>query len=505
MANLFKSKTTRYVDANGRKVRKGDPGARKQQVVSKKWYGQYRDENNVVRRVPLAADKAAARAMLNELVLKVERKKAGVSDPSEEHQQRTLKEHLAEYREYLSGKNSTKKHVGQTIRRINKLMDGCGFVRLSDLDAPKVVSWLADCRRTRKRFSAQTSNFYQDAVKSFATWLAEHDRIHKSPFGSLKRLSVDEDRKHDRRALSDEEFVRLVAAAEIGGVIEATTGKVRAMLYILAAWTGFRRRELSSLTRKSFQLDADPPTVQVSAAYSKRGKKDTIPLHPTVAERLQEWFSSERFGLREKLFPLELPSGYFRKTAKMMQLDLAAAKKQWIEEADTEEERNDRSESDFLTYQDENGLYADFHANRHTFISRLGRAGVSIMTAQKLARHSDPRLTSNVYNHVDTQEKADAISLLPGAPGEASVRTSDATENGFALRFARPAGAAGQDGSSGGKEAQEEQTEADEQKSFDERTLASFCDLLSQLGEVHPRGFEPLTFGSVDRCSIQLS
>jgi hypothetical protein len=73
-------------------------------------------------------------------------------------------------------------------------------------------------------------------------------------------------------------------------------------------------------------------------------------------------------------------------------------------------------------------LFADFHANRHTFISRLGRSGVSLLTAQKLARHSDPRLTANVYNHLDEAEKAAAIELMPGPKP-----TSSATSSGGAV------------------------------------------------------------------------
>jgi len=42
------------------------------------------------------------------------------------------------------------------------------------------------------------------------------------------------------------------------------------MLYLLAAWTGFRRAELASLTKKSFDLQAAIPTVTVGAGYSKR-------------------------------------------------------------------------------------------------------------------------------------------------------------------------------------------------------------------------------------------
>ena len=106
-----------------------------------------------------------------------------------------------------------------------------------------------------------------------------------------------------------------------------------------------------------------------------------------------------------------------RRTSKMMKLDLEQARKTWIEEAGkNKKERKRREESDFLQYQDENGMYADFHANRHTFISNLAKSGVSPKVAQTMARHSDINLTMNVYSHVEMDEQAAAISELPPPP-----------------------------------------------------------------------------------------
>ena len=40
--------------------------------------------------------------------------------------------------------------------------------------------------------------------------------------------------------------------------------------------------------------------------------------------------------------------------------------------------------------------------------------GVNPKTAQTLARHSDIRLTMNVYSHTDLAEKTEPIRRLPG-------------------------------------------------------------------------------------------
>jgi integrase len=214
-------------------------------------------------------------------------------------------------------------------------------------------------------------------------------------------LNDSADRRHDRRALTDDEFKRLVVAAKNGAAVEAVSGIDRAMIYVLAAWTGYRRGELASLTLRSFDLDSETPCVRLKAANSKNRQQGEIPLHPVVVERLRSWIASRPTTKANiPLLPLLTASGKLRKTAKMMKRDLASARSEWLEEAkDDEAELERRTESDFLTYCDDDGLFADFHANRHTFISNLGRAGVPLATAQKLARHADPKLTANVYCH----------------------------------------------------------------------------------------------------------
>ena len=101
----------------------------------------------------------------------------------------------------------------------------------------------------------------------------------------------------------------------------------------------------------------------------------------------------------------------------MMRYDLAAARSIWIADADDAEQRRQREASDFLKYRDSEGRFADFHSLRHTFVTNLCKADISPKTAQALARHSDIRLTMNIYTHVDEQEQAAAIARLPGIGG----------------------------------------------------------------------------------------
>jgi len=107
--------------------------------------------------------------------------------------------------------------------------------------------------------SQQTKNHYITTIKAFCAYLTRHKFFEQSPAERLSRGSTEADRRRERRALTPDEFAKLVAAAAAGGTVETLTGADRAMLYILATWTGFRAKELASLTLRSFTLDGPSP------------------------------------------------------------------------------------------------------------------------------------------------------------------------------------------------------------------------------------------------------
>ena len=203
-------------------------------------------------------------------------------------------------------------------------MTECRFVFPGDLRASPVQNFVSDLRGAGR--SAQTCNFYLQAAKQFVRWMVQDRRLKDNPLRGLSQMNVRADRRHDRRALYDDEFRRLLEAARHGKVIEKISGPERRMLYLLSAWTGFRRKELASLNRRSLDLASDYPSVTVSAAYSKNGRDDTLPLHSYVVEELRNWLGDQSIAdANSPLFGLKTASEKLRRTSKMMQCDLEAA------------------------------------------------------------------------------------------------------------------------------------------------------------------------------------
>jgi site-specific recombinase XerD len=278
---------------------------------SKKWWGQYKDAHGRLKRVPLAVDKQAAQAMLTQIVQRVEREKAGLVDPTEEQRKRPLADHLREFQSYLRNKGVSENQVAQNLSKLRKMVAGRKWRLIGDISASGALEFLGQLRRDGR--SAQTYNNYLTATKQFTRWLVRDRRTLVDPLVHLSRVNVRADRRHDRRALSTEEFARLLDAARNGKRVESIPGRDRAMMYVLAAWTGFRKGELGSLTLRSLRLDDDPPTATVAACYSKRRREDSQVLHPEVVRQLKAWLATKRRLNPDKpLFPVSgrVPGGH---------------------------------------------------------------------------------------------------------------------------------------------------------------------------------------------------
>jgi integrase len=434
-----------------RKVPSGTPGSKKVKKKSGKWYGRVPGS---AKAVPLSVNKVAAQQLLAELVKKAELRRAGILDPFEVHRSRPLADHLADYRRFLEAEGNCPEYVAKTYARMVAILDGCRLVFIADLTADKVAQYLHDLRRDPPRpalpagqewftpgelkaalggsrppqlarllrreglaaegngkarryprttveglqyrfcrgIGISTSNGYLTAIKGFSRWLYRQERTDRDRLVSLSRLNAKTDLRHERRALIEAELRGLLEAArQSDAETEGLSGRDRMMLYATAMVTGFRASELASLSPTSFDLSSDRPTVTVKAAYSKNRRESVQPLPPDVADALRGYLADRPAG--QAIWPGAWP----KNAAEMLRADLSVAN---------------------IPYRDAEGRVADFHALRHSYITLLERSGVSPKLAQELARHSDIRLTMNVYTHARLHDLAGAVEGLPSLLGK---------------------------------------------------------------------------------------
>ena len=348
-------------------------------------------------------------------------------DPLDIHAKRPLAEHLADYNRYLTAKGNTPRHVSKTIARATACLDACRFIKLGDVQPSALLGFLADLRTAGKGIA--TANYYLTAVKGFTRWLWKDKRAAVDPLAGMSKLAnAAADVRRVRRDLSPDEMGWLTAAAQSSeATFRGLAGADRRMLYLTAAGTGFRAAELSSLTPGAFALDTNPPTATAHAAYTKNGQTAVQPLPMDLAEALRGYLAGKPAG--ESVWP----GCWADDGAEMIRRDLATARAAWLASVQDARQRAAAEQSDVLAYVDREGRYADFHALRHSYISRIVQSGASAKTAQTLARHSTVQLTLGRYAHASLLDLASAVESLPpilpaGAQAERQALRATGTE-----------------------------------------------------------------------------
>ena len=353
------------------------------------WYFEYRDHNGKKRMKKGFTDKGLTKQLAVKIESEERLREMGLVDSDQEERagkkKATIEEFLTAYRKSLQAKKNTEKHIKLTMSRIQRVVDGCEFLTLGCLNADSVEGFLVDLREEGK-FGFRTYNHYLQSLDAFCNWLVSRRHLAYNPLIGIPRLNAALDVRHPRRALTAEEFSKLLFAARNSKQrIQCYTGEQRARIYTLSYMTGLRKGELASLTPASFDLNSTQPTITVQANSSKHRKKDVLPLHPDLVPMVRDWFGELQSD--KPLFPMLAQ----RKTWLMVKKDLSLAG---------------------IPYKTDKGI-ADFHAaGRHTHITELLRNGATLVEAKELARHSDVRMTMR-YTHIGLEDQAKALKLLP--------------------------------------------------------------------------------------------
>ena len=339
---------------------------------SKYWYIRFQcDGMPRPKEINLkVSDKQVARSKANKLILETEKELLGLySKTLNNAAKKPILEHLKSFLEDCQAIGRGKRYTRNLKTYIEIACCECGWKYLQDISAIKFERW-----RANSELSGKTLNEYLSGLNVFLNWLYNRKMISENPLKVVKRVDTRRDQKKKRRAFTIEELKRLVAVA---------SPRSRAA-YLLAAYNGLRRGEILKLEWSDLNLDCENPYITLRAAITKNAESSNSPLRKDVAEALKAIRPDNVQGKVFKTLP---------RLHRMVAKDWKAANIEFI---------------------DKDGRRADFHSLRKTLCTMLQDNGVPQRIAQEVMRHSDPRLTTQVYTDTKQFNLRNAIESLPG-------------------------------------------------------------------------------------------
>jgi integrase len=385
-----------------------DRNGKKQKTL--KWYVEFKDHLEITRRLPAYTGKNESEGLGRWLEkLSASRKNneqpdvqlgqwlqglpdrilakligLGLVDGQRIEVAKPLAIHIADYASVLEAKGRPRDYVVRTRNRLNKIIQTCRFFYFRDITRSKVEIYSG---RLRDEYGGTTRKHYLDTLTAFVHWAEQDGRIITNPLTKIHKPKRDSKLKG---VLTEQQFHSLLTiTARKNVIIGGSTGPERSVLYLLAGITGLRRKELLGLTWANIHLLNDSPYVTVPAKLAKNSKQADQPITSATFAILQAYKAEQKPDDADRVFAC---LSRHINTAELLRQDLKAAN---------------------LPLKDQDGNEICFHSLRNSYISFLANSKAPAKVIQKLARHSDPRLTFNLYARTFKKTEQEAIKHLP--------------------------------------------------------------------------------------------
>jgi len=395
IVTIDRVKFARWTQRGGREVTAplSDDGKRCTVEVDY-WACETRNHLGEVKVERCFRDKTASEQKRLQILTRLEREAAGIPVPSPSTP-KSMAELIDAWDKHLRSKAPTDKHVRQTVSRVRKIMAGIGALTPKAISASAVEDWLAELRERGENFrgqvtgsSAQTSNHYLVAIRSFCGWLVDRNHLEKNPLTRLEKLNADSARAFERRALTDKELWSLINTTEKSTAVRRNlSGPDRAYCYLTAAFTGLRLGELAELVPESFVKHGKQLRILLPAKDQKNRRELPVYIPSKIARRLLGYLKTKPAGDQMWNKGGWAKWGY---ASTAFYADLEDAK----------------------VPIELNGKRLDFHALRTHYQTSMLLAGIPLAHATRLARLSSPTTLMKHYAKLGLDELAAEVEKL---------------------------------------------------------------------------------------------